>query len=40
MPKLTPVAVDANVLINLADKLEVVIDCLETIKSGFQIQKS
>jgi predicted nucleic acid-binding protein len=32
VPKLTPVAVDVNVLINLADKDEVVIDCLSTIK--------
>jgi len=32
MPKLTPVAVDVNVLINFANKDEVVIDCLRTIK--------
>ena len=31
MPKLTPVAVDTNVLLDLADKSEVVIDCLDTI---------
>jgi predicted nucleic acid-binding protein len=32
MPKLTPVAVDVNVLINFANRDEVVIDCLGTIK--------
>jgi len=32
MPKLTLVAVDANVLLNLADEVEVVIDCLNTVK--------
>jgi predicted nucleic acid-binding protein len=32
VPKLTPVAVDTNVLLNLADEEEIVIDCLETIK--------
>jgi hypothetical protein len=32
MPRLTPVALDSNVLINLAAKVEVVLDCLATIK--------
>lgn len=32
MPRLTPVAVDTNVLLDFADKSEVVIDCLGTIK--------
>ena len=32
MAKLTPVALDTNVLLNLADGAGIVIDCLETIK--------
>lgn len=32
MPRLTLVAVDTNVLLNLAGKIEVVIDCITTIK--------
>jgi len=32
MPKLTLVAVDTNVLLDFANKSEVVIDCLDTIK--------
>jgi hypothetical protein len=39
MPKLTPVAVDTNVLLNFADNVEVVIDCLDTIKSRLQNPK-
>jgi len=31
MPKLSPIAVDTNVLFDLAQEVEVVIDCLETI---------
>jgi len=31
MPRLSPIAVDTNVLFDLAQEVEVVIDCLETI---------
>jgi hypothetical protein len=39
VPKLTPVAVDTNVLLNLAEGVEVVIDCLETVKKRLQNPK-
>jgi hypothetical protein len=31
MPRLSPIAVDTNVLFDLAQEVEVVVDCLETI---------
>jgi hypothetical protein len=31
MPRLSPIAVDTNVLFDLALEVEVVLDCLETI---------
>jgi predicted nucleic acid-binding protein len=36
MPKLTPVAVDTNVVLNRAAEDEVVIDCFDTIKKRLQ----
>ncbi len=39
MPKLTSVAVDTNVLLNLANGDEVVIDCLDAIKKRLQNPK-
>jgi hypothetical protein len=39
MPKLTPVAVDTNVVLNFAADNEVVIDCFETIENDFRMLK-
>jgi predicted nucleic acid-binding protein len=36
MPKLTPVAVDTNVVLNRAAEDEVIIDCVDTIKKRLQ----
>lgn len=36
MPKLTPVAIDTNVVLNFAALDEVVIDCFDTIKKRLQ----